>query len=104
LAASFLLSETLEGDAYTVRAGLRFTPTDLPDGLIFRIRVKWPLEKYFAFTEIQITYMSPAIPLHKGRFAIVTDVGSGTRWTHRLRKTSAAGSGRRNRVVLISRR
>jgi hypothetical protein len=28
------------------------TPADLPDGLIFRIRVKPPRQKYFAFPEI----------------------------------------------------
>jgi hypothetical protein len=32
--------------------------------------------------------MSAPIPHPQGPFAIVTDVGSGMRWTHWLRKTS----------------
>ena len=42
------------------------TPTDLPDGLIFRIRVKPCHEKYFAFTEMQITCMTLPIPHPQG--------------------------------------
>jgi hypothetical protein len=41
---------------------------DLPDGLIFRILVKLPSEKYFAFTEIKIgLYAAPSRAL-EGRF------------------------------------
>ena len=41
---------------------------------------------------------------HKGRIAIVTDVGRGMRWTRWLCKTYAACRGRQRRVVLIPRR
>jgi hypothetical protein len=40
----------------------------------------------------------------EGRFAVVTDVGSGMRWTRLCLWTNGATRGRRNRVVLISRR
>jgi len=60
-------------------------------GLIFRIHVKPSHQKYFAFTEMQIKCMDAAVPPpSEGRFAIVTDVGSGMRWTRGLRETSAA--------------
>jgi hypothetical protein len=42
--------------------------------------------------------------LIEGRFAIVTDVGSGMRWTRQCRQTSGAECGRRSRVVLMPRR
>jgi hypothetical protein len=67
-------------------------PTDLPDGLNFRIRVKSACGKYFAFTEIKFSLYSHRPAPQEGRFAIVTDVGRGMRWTHWLRKTSAAGA------------
>ncbi len=41
---------------------------------------------------------------HEGRFAIVTDVGCGMRWTQAARLTSALSCGRRSRVVLTPRR
>jgi hypothetical protein len=41
---------------------------------------------------------------HKGRFAIVTNVGLGMRWTRVARLTSALSCGRRSRVVLTPRR
>src|SRR5438445_11453681 len=40
----------------------------------------------------------------EGRFAIVTNVGCGMRWTLWRRKTSGAIGGRRRRVVLAPRR
>jgi len=52
----------------------------------------------------------PVPPLHEGRFAIVTNVNGGMRWTHWLRARTDARAderswcGRRNRVVLASRR
>jgi hypothetical protein len=50
----------------------------LPDGLIFRNRVKPCWEKYFAFSEMQITYMVRAVPRSPGgRIAIVTKRGAG---------------------------
>jgi hypothetical protein len=45
-------------------------------------------EKYFYFHLTQITGLSRAIPFPiEGRFAIVTDVGFGMRWTRRARGT-----------------
>jgi len=53
-----------------------------PDGLFDAWRVQPPFEKYFRFHLTQITGLSPAIPFPiEGRFAIVTDVGFGMRWT-----------------------
>jgi hypothetical protein len=71
--------------------------TDLPVGQISSLVAKslvQPLkQKYFAFSEVQIRCMVRAIPPpSEGRIAIVTDVGSGMRWTHRLRETSVAGA------------
>ena len=52
-------------------------PPDLPDGLIFRIRVKRPCEKYFAFTEIQTGLYAAPSRAQEGRIAIVTKRGAG---------------------------
>ena len=54
--------------------------------LLKRIKVIWvvqsPSQKYFRSLLTQITCISLAIPAHtEGRFAIVTDVGQGMRWT-----------------------
>src|SRR6185437_3440571 len=69
------------------------TRTDLPDGLIFRNRVKSFSEKYFALSECRITGMVAAVPHpHEGRFAIVTDVGRGMRWPHGVARICAAGT------------
>jgi hypothetical protein len=39
-------------------------------------------QKYSASVFAQITFISAAVPSHtEGRFAIVTDVGGGMRWT-----------------------
>jgi hypothetical protein len=66
-------------------------PSDLPDGLIFRIHVKPISQKYFALSEAKIRCMDFVVPPpQEGRIAIVTDVGSGMRWTRRPRETSAA--------------
>jgi hypothetical protein len=67
-------------------------PTDLPDGLIFRIRVKPGCENIRFYRNENHVYVVAHPAPQEGRFAIVTDVGSGMRWTHRLRKTSAAGA------------
>ncbi len=51
---------------------------DLPDGLRVRNRVQPSLEKYFAFSETQISITTRVIPCpQEGRIAIVTDVGAG---------------------------
>jgi hypothetical protein len=63
------------------------------------------LRKYSASRFTQIKSISPAIPSHtEGRFAIVTDVGRGMRWTRMALLTKAPFRGRRSRVVLTPRR
>ena len=48
--------------------------------------VQSPSEKYFRSLLTQITCISLAIPAHtEGRFAIVTDVGQGMRWTRHVK-------------------
>jgi hypothetical protein len=50
-------------------------------------------------------FITPAVPAHtEGRFAIVTDVGQGMRWTRAAPETRALICGRRSRVVLTPRR
>jgi len=50
--------------------------------LIFRNGVKPRNQKYSAFAVGQISARTPAVPCpQEGRFAIVTDVGCGMRWT-----------------------
>src|SRR5471032_1494917 len=67
--------------------------------------VQSSLQKYFRSLLTQITCISLAIPAHtEGRFAIVTDVGCGMRWTRVALLTRAHPCGRRSRVVLTPRR
>jgi hypothetical protein len=55
---------------------------DLPVGRLVDRGVESLLQKYFCFRTPQITSTTSAIPSHtEGRFAIVTDVGHGMRWT-----------------------
>ena len=57
--------------------------------------------KYSRSLLTQLTSISIAIPHpQEGRFAIVTDVGSGMRWTRGALLTRAHPCGRRSRVVL----
>jgi hypothetical protein len=60
-----------------------FSPaSDLPDGPFGRLHVQPCFKKYLYFRLTQITGLSRAIPFPiEGRFAIVTDVGFGMRWT-----------------------
>jgi hypothetical protein len=54
----------------------------LPDGQIAEPPVQRFSQKYFRSFLTQITCISFAIPAHtEGRFAIVTDIGQGMRWT-----------------------
>jgi hypothetical protein len=58
--------------------------------LLKRIKVIWVvqsfLQKYSGSHLTQITCISLAVPSHtEGRFAIVTDVGRGMRWTQAAR-------------------
>jgi hypothetical protein len=65
---------------------------DLPDGLIFRNRVKYPAQKYFAFTEMQISRMFAASRSSEGRFAIVMKRAAGCdgRGWHQLTSDAAS--------------
>jgi hypothetical protein len=63
--------------------------------LLNRINVIWvvqpDLQKYFPFRLTQITSTTPAVSFpEEGRIAIVTDVGSGMRWTRAARLTKRA--------------
>jgi hypothetical protein len=71
---------------------------DLPVGRFVDRRVESPLQKYFGFHAPQITSRTFRIPSHtEGRFAIVTDVGHGMRWTRqRLARDGIAGRVLRN--------
>jgi hypothetical protein len=67
--------------------------------LLNRIKLMLPVQsspqKYLRFLLTQITSMSLAPrPTHKGRFAIVTDVGLGVRWTQAALLTRALPCGR----------
>src|ERR1700693_4114582 len=58
--------------------------------------VQSPSQKYFCSHLAQITSSSlPSRPTHKGRFAIVTNVGHGMRWTrwHQRRMVPFADGG-----------
>src|SRR6478735_4152238 len=78
--------------------------TDLPDGLIFRIRVKPFAEKYFVFTETIITRMGVTSR------AAQRGVSRSSRHVARdamdafMRNDEAQRRGRQKRVVPISRR
>jgi hypothetical protein len=63
-------------------AGLVAGMTKVPDGQISDLSVQPSREKYFAFHPTQITrFFAPSRAPQEGRFAIVTDVGRGMRWT-----------------------
>ncbi len=58
--------------------------------LIFRNRVKPRNQKYFASRLTQIRCISEPVPCpQEGRFAIVTDVGCGMRWTRRRQASNS---------------
>jgi len=57
----------------------------------------------FRFSEV-CDFIRPSRLHLEGRIAIVTDVGSGERWTHWCRQTSGIEADERNRVVPIPRR
>ena len=78
----------------------------MPGGLFGHSRVQPCSQKYSASSRAKISSMSCAVPcpLQEGRFAIVTSVGRGMRWTRWRAGRSASGRGRRSRVVLTPRR
>jgi hypothetical protein len=66
--------------------GVIFSTSDLPDGPLGGPRVQPRFQKYLSFHLSQITGLSRAIPFPiEGRFAIVTNVGFGMRWTRQRR-------------------
>ena len=78
---------------------------DLLNRIKLMLPVQSPSQKYSRSLLTQITSISLPIPAHtKGRFAIVTDVGLGVRWTQAALLTRALSCGRRSRVVLTPRR
>jgi hypothetical protein len=66
---------------YGLRWALRLN-ANLSNRVKLMLPVQSSRQKYFASRFAQITSISPAVlfPL-EGRFAIVTDVGNGMRWT-----------------------
>jgi len=63
------------------------SPTGKSLGSLIGGCVQPPLQKFFRSLLTQITHISLAIPAHtKGRFAIVTDVGHGMRWTRHVKR------------------
>jgi hypothetical protein len=70
----------------------QISPPDLPDGLIFRNRVKPPREKYFAFPETQIRRrVGPFCSTRRGARAIATNVGAGCDGRFRCARRRTAG-------------
>jgi hypothetical protein len=66
--------------------------SDLPDGLFGDGRVQPLLQKYFASPLTQIkSKILPSRSREEGRLAIVTDVGSGMRWTQQRQAQSLRG-------------
>jgi len=68
--------------AFSTGICVRRTAGDLPDGLVDGFPVQPRLQKYFhsRFTQITLTPAPFRCP-QEGRFAIVTNVGRGMRWT-----------------------
>src|SRR5579863_2803526 len=63
--------------------------TDLPDGQISDFPVQPFGKKYFASRIGRNSNRAIAVPAsHEGRFAIVTDVGCGMRWTRSCQATN----------------
>jgi hypothetical protein len=78
-------------EALAPDGGIIASISDLPDKPFRRRRVQPCLQKYPSFHLTQITGLCRAIPFPiEGRFAIVTDVGFGMRWTRRLQGTNEA--------------
>ena len=82
----------------------------VPDGQIAQVRhaqiarrVNLP-QQHALRNSPDTSHIYAVPPPHEGRFAIVTNVGSGMRWTRRHQLTSDVAGGRRSRVVLTPRR
>src|SRR5258705_7564818 len=93
MGVSLALRADLPAMANQIRAfGLRQINPTGKSLRIFRNRVKPRNQKYPAFALGQISARTSAIPCpQEGRFAIVTDVGCGMRWT-RQRQARANAS------------
>jgi hypothetical protein len=83
IAASRIGSKERFNREYTLRErATRQDRPDLPVGLIFRNRVNPLKGKDFSFPEVKIRRMVRTVPSpQEGRYAIVTSVGRGMRWT-----------------------
>jgi hypothetical protein len=69
-----------------ILSGVPMSFKRLPDGQITDTPVQPFLQKYSCSLQTQITSASIVIPHpQEGRFAIVTDVGYGMRWTQGAR-------------------
>jgi hypothetical protein len=86
----------MSGVAQSARRANHFALSELSQALSRKIF-------HFRFSENHDCIRASA-STRRGRIAIVTDVGSGMRWTRPCRKTSDADADERNRVVLIPRR
>ena len=75
-------------------------PTDLPDGLIFRIGVKSFTRKYFSFSEMEIGLYAKPSRLDKRDVRVVTNVRRDAMDAGCARDDVRLLRGRRSRVVL----
>jgi hypothetical protein len=66
--------------------------TDLPDGLTFRICVKYPIQKYFAFSEDKIRCVTSPVPPPQGAYRDRHGRGKRDAMDVKARQTSAAGT------------
>jgi hypothetical protein len=72
--------------------------SDLPDGLF---GCPAPFAKIFCFSEFnKCAIFYPSCPTREGRFAIVTNVGKGMRWTRAASRRLRSHADWQNRVVL----
>jgi hypothetical protein len=83
----------MRGRALPTSRGLR-AGDELSNRIELMLPVQSSSKKYFRSLPTQITCISLAIPAHtEGRFAIVTDVGQGMRWTRAARRNILRGRG-----------
>jgi hypothetical protein len=91
---------TASAGLFLLMGPLVICPTGCP-----AIFVSSPFSQNFSLSRLVETGIERIIPPQtEGRFAIVTDVGRGMRWTRAALLTRARACGRRSRVVLTPRR
>ena len=94
-----IVAAAMFGTDFSPRSRFAYVPRGVAvlragDELSNRIKLMLPVQswpqKYFRSLLTRLTHTSFAIPAHtEGRFAIVTDVGQGMRWTQAAPKTRA---------------